>query len=365
MTKSTKGTTVLVSGCYDLLNAGHVNFFRQAKALGDKLVVSVADDSALVQCKRRLSATTPENKAATVGALKDVDEVYISAAQPCAGLDFVPLLDKVKPDILAVTEDDRYGEIKRSLCKSRGIEYVVLRRTAGISTTDMRRRCAAPRWSPLRVDFAGGWFDVPRLFRPGAHIVNCAITPGISLAENWPERGAGIGGSAAWAMLNAKDPVAEELDSGVGWQDPAIIQETGVCVWRSGRSPRLEFKQSTEWLDGLMALGFVGGAHCTSDLANKPRDYDLIERAGEEAVGAVRAKDVKALAGAISLTYQAQISEGMASLARSENSLAFRYCGSGYGGYVLHLFESRQERDKFACNGMAIEPYDRWRGDTA
>jgi hypothetical protein len=39
--------------------------------------------------------------------------------------------------------------------------------------------------APLRVDFAGGWLDVPRFSRPGAFVVNCAVSPLVSL-DDWP-----------------------------------------------------------------------------------------------------------------------------------------------------------------------------------
>ena len=53
----------------------------------------------------------------------------------------------------------------------------------------------------------------------------------------WPP-----GLSGAWALLNGHDGISAELDLGVGWQDPAVIAETGWCVWRSGPQPELELK---------------------------------------------------------------------------------------------------------------------------
>lgn len=35
---------VFVSGCYDILHAGHVQFFREARALGDHLTVCFASN---------------------------------------------------------------------------------------------------------------------------------------------------------------------------------------------------------------------------------------------------------------------------------------------------------------------------------
>lgn len=60
--------------------------------------------------------------------------------------------------------------------------------------------------------------DVPKLARPGAFIVNCAIAPLVSLGA-WPYRlGGGLGGSGAHALLSGRDGVAAELELGVGWQ---------------------------------------------------------------------------------------------------------------------------------------------------
>ncbi len=38
---------VFVSGCYDIIHAGHVQFFREAKAQGDFLTVSFASEEVL------------------------------------------------------------------------------------------------------------------------------------------------------------------------------------------------------------------------------------------------------------------------------------------------------------------------------
>ena len=51
------------------------------------------------------------------------------------------------------------------------------------------------------------------------------------------EKQSGLGGSGAWALLNGENGVDAELDLGVGWQDPAVINEGGLCVWRSGQRP--------------------------------------------------------------------------------------------------------------------------------
>jgi hypothetical protein len=271
---------------------------------------------------------------------------------------------RLRPTILAVTEDDKYAVAKRALCDEVGARYVVLPKTPPrfkpVSTSSIVRHIRAPQVAPLRVDFAGGWLDVPRLARPGAHIVNCAISPLVSL-DNWPyEKMSGLGGSGAWALLNGHDSVASELDLGVGWQDPAVIRETGLCVWRSGQRPELSFKTDGAMLVGRMALLWTGGKHNTPGNVNKPRNYDLISRAGNQAARAVQAADLVALAGAVDISYQAQLDEGMSPLPDVPDSLARKYCGGGWGGYALVIFRDSAVRDAFVAASLGaktIEPH--------
>ena len=213
--------------------------------------------------------------------------------------------------------------------------------------------------SPLRVDFAGGWLDVPRFSRPNAYIVNCAIQPFVSLSQ-WPyHRNSGLGGSAAWAMLNGNDGLQSELSMGVGWQDPAVIYETGLCVWRSGSEPILDFKRTGKMLKGKMALYWTGKPHNTPLAADIHRDFDDIQKAGDIAREAVLQENMDDLARSIRLSYQAQLAEGMRSLPHIVNSIAWKYCGGGWGGYALYLFSTEHHRNRFADTevGTRIEPY--------
>lgn len=364
---------VFVSGCYDILHAGHVQFFREAKALGDHLTVTFAGSEVLWHHKQRRSSLPDDHKRALIAALDMVDEVIVTQGHDL-GLDFKEDFLRLRPDILAVTEDDKYGQLKRDLCAQVGARYVVLPKTppqfTPISTSEIVRWIKAPAEAPLRVDFAGGWLDVPRHARPGGYIVNCAISPTVSLRD-WPyERNAGLGGSGAWALLNGKDGVSAELDLGVGWQDPAIIREGGLCVWRSGPKPVLEVKTDATLLQGRLALYWSGKAHCTPSVADGARDYAAIERAGHTARDAVWANDLNGLAAAVRQSYAVQRAEGMDPLPgdaatspapelTATRPLAWKYCGGGFGGYAVYLFADRTSRDA-ACRlpaFRAIEPY--------
>ncbi|MGJ8640794.1 MAG: adenylyltransferase/cytidyltransferase family protein [Opitutaceae bacterium] len=354
---------IFISGCYDILHAGHIQFFKEAKALGDHLTVSFASDSVLWEHKKRRTSIPQDHKLALMAALEIVDQVVIGDSHEL-GLDFKDHFLKIKPDVLAVTEDDQYETIKRALCAEVGAEYIALPKTppefTPVSTSSIVRNIRTPGEAPLRVDFAGGWLDVPRHAREGAYIVNCAISPTVSLNSWGYEIKSGLGGSGAWALLNGNDGIESELNMGVGWQDPAIIRETGVCVWNSGPLPKLDFKRNGDFLNGHLALHYTDIPHDTPGNADNKRDYDLIEKAAVTARGAVLEENLSELGKAIELSYSAQLHEGMAELPVADDCLGRKYCGGGWGGYALYLFATPEARDAFVasstCN-RAVEPY--------
>lgn len=354
---------VFISGCYDILHGGHIQFFREAKALGDHLTVCFASDEVLWEHKNRRTSIPQDHKLALMQAIDIIDQVVIGTCNEL-GLDFKDHFLEIKPDILAVTEDDQYGAVKQALCDQIGAEYVILPKTppqfTPVSTSSIVRGIRTPAESPLRVDFGGGWLDVPDHARKGAFIVNCAISPTVSL-NNWDyDQRSGLGGSGAWALLNGQDGVDSELKLGVGWQDPAIIRETGICVWESGPRPKLHFKRNGDFLKGCMALHNTKIRHDTPSNTNNSRNYDLIETAGKTACNAVITADRTLLGQAIELSYEAQIDEGMDPLPEVSESLGRKYCGGGWGGYALYLFDTQSARDAFVSASdanRAVEPY--------
>jgi len=356
---------VFVSGCYDILHAGHLQFFEEARAIGDYLIVSFASAEVLWHHKRRKPSIPDDHKRVLLQGLRMIDEVIVTQGHK-EGLDFEEDFLRIRPDFLIVTEDDKYEDLKRGLCAQVGAKYLILPKTPPrfepVSTSSIVRWVQAPTEAPLRVDFAGGWLDVPRFSRPGEFIVNCAISPLVSLRE-WPyEKMAGLGGSGAWALLNGRDGVNSEIDLGVGWQDPAVIRETGLCVWRSGMLPVLDIKRNGDFLTSCMAILWSGQSHDTPGIADHQRDYDRIAESGRVArEGAIHA-DIQRLAEGMSIYHQTQIDEGMEPLPVITGALACKYCGGGYGGYALYLFDDPDLRARaIAANASlrAVEPFCR------
>ena len=93
---------VFVSGCYDLLHSGHVEFFRQAAEYGE-LYVGIGSDSTILDYKHHHSMYSETERLFMVKSIRYVKEAYINAGKGI--LDFLPTLDIVKPDILVVNSD--------------------------------------------------------------------------------------------------------------------------------------------------------------------------------------------------------------------------------------------------------------------
>ncbi len=158
---------VFVSGCYDLLHSGHVEFFRQAAEYGD-LYVGIGSDSTIEGYKHHKTIYSEQERLFMVKSIRYVKDAYINAG--CGILDFLPTLDIVKPDILVVNEDGGNDD-KRRICEERGIRYVVLQRVpqeglTARSSTDLKKTESR---IPTRLDLAGTWIDQPYVscFAPG------------------------------------------------------------------------------------------------------------------------------------------------------------------------------------------------------
>lgn len=112
---------VFVSGCFDMLHSGHIAFLQDAARYGE-LYVALGSDKTVFELKNRKTLYTENERKFMLDALRCVHKVFIS---PGSGkLDFLEVLDEVKPDIFFVNEDGA-SEDKRQLCEAKGIEYVV------------------------------------------------------------------------------------------------------------------------------------------------------------------------------------------------------------------------------------------------
>ncbi len=160
----------MVSGCYDLLHAGHIAFFKTAAQYG-KLHVYVGQDENLKLLKGKAPYFSQEERQYMVGSVRYVEKANIASGSGM--LDFEPDMKELKPDIFLVNEEG-VTDGKKALCKKLGVELVVLERIPE-EGLPARSSSASKRELkfPYRVCIAGGWMDQPWVseVHPGACVV--------------------------------------------------------------------------------------------------------------------------------------------------------------------------------------------------
>jgi len=116
-----KKIVVAVSGYFDPVHEGHIEYFKLARKLGDKLIVILNSDKQAEMKKGR--AFMSENGRKTVlESLEMVDEVIISVDEDRSVCDSIK---RINPDIFANGGDRFSDEIPETrLCKELGIKIV-------------------------------------------------------------------------------------------------------------------------------------------------------------------------------------------------------------------------------------------------
>ena len=133
---------VWTNGCFDLLHTGHIRSFRDAKALGDILVVGINSDESVRAIKGPLRPVTcEEDRAEIIAALELVDCVTIFG-EP----DPVAILSRLRPDVHCKGADYAEGRKlvpERDVVLGYGGEIRFLPLHAGRSTSGLMQRLAA------------------------------------------------------------------------------------------------------------------------------------------------------------------------------------------------------------------------------
>lgn len=132
--KKQKQLRVWVDGCFDMVHFGHANAIRQAKQMGDYLIVGVHSDEEISKHKGP-PVYNEQERYKMVRAIKWVDEV-VEDAPYVTTLETLEKYDCdfcVHGDDITVTAD---GTDTYHLVKAAG-KYKECKRTAGVSTTDL------------------------------------------------------------------------------------------------------------------------------------------------------------------------------------------------------------------------------------
>lgn len=96
---------VLSGGVFDIIHPGHIHTLRQARALGDVLVVVVATDATAVKMKRRRPLHTQAQRQELVSSLAMVDACVVGDEE-----DMFRTVSRIAPDTIALGYDQAHQE---------------------------------------------------------------------------------------------------------------------------------------------------------------------------------------------------------------------------------------------------------------
>ena len=120
-----QGLIVFTNGCFDIIHAGHIHLLKQAKSMGDKLIVGLNSD---LSVKRLKGPSRPVNCQADrqliLSAIRYVDQVIIFDQD-----DPMDLIKSVNPDVLVKGSDYAHDDIV-------GAEFVTSR-GGSVRTVDL------------------------------------------------------------------------------------------------------------------------------------------------------------------------------------------------------------------------------------
>jgi D-beta-D-heptose 7-phosphate kinase/D-beta-D-heptose 1-phosphate adenosyltransferase len=130
--KSGGKKVVFTNGCFDIMHVGHIRYLREAKLLGDTLVVGLNSDSSVSVLKPDRPINPQDQRAEVLASLEMVDYVALFDEEtPYA------LIHLIQPDVLVKGGDWKKEDIVGSDIAK---ETLSLPYIEGVSTTGIIER---------------------------------------------------------------------------------------------------------------------------------------------------------------------------------------------------------------------------------
>ena len=384
---------VFVSGCYDLLHSGHVEFFKQASQFGD-LYVGIGSDATYLEYKHRKPMFPQEERLFMVSNIKFVKEAYINEGSGV--IDFIPTLDIVKPDIFVVNAEGG-SDTKRQLCEERGIQYIELERTpaeglqarsssslkAALSTQQENSESKTRNLGiPTRLDLAGTWIDQPyvSMHHPGWAITisleptfevrdRCGLSTSTRnmIQKIWPRKLPKMDPEMLARLVFCFENNPEREDGHIsGAQDSIGICVPGLCrhyydnnFWPKkieNTTDEMTLRFLEEHLVMVPMMPRLPGCSVVEGKDITPVKVKALADAAEACWHAILKKDLKAFAAAYKASFEAQtamfpgmiaptyvghpeqdnsyVAETIARYSAMDDVLAWKMPGAGGGGYL-------------------------------
>jgi len=98
---------VFTNGCFDILHRGHVELLKQARSLGDLLIVAVNSDESVRRLKgHRRPIVRQEDRTVVLASLECVDYVTVFGEDTP-----LQVISRLRPDVLVKGSDYAPGEV--------------------------------------------------------------------------------------------------------------------------------------------------------------------------------------------------------------------------------------------------------------
>lgn len=366
---------VFVSGCYDLLHSGHIEFFRQAAQYGD-LYVGIGSDATILHYKNRKTLYPEQERLFMVQSIKYVKEAYINKGSGV--MDFVPTVEMLKPDRFVVNTDGS-SEEKRRFCEERNIEYIVLERTPakGLNARSSTNIKAEMCEIPTRLDLAGTWIDQPYVscYAPG-WALTISLLPNFEIRERcglststrkqiqkiWPIKLPDMDAEMLAKLVFCFENDPERSDGIIsGAQDAIGICIPGLCrhhydarFWPD-KIEQCKDEKILCWLESHLCLVPMfprkNGCSVVENKDITETKVKALAKAADDCWEAIMRTDLKAFAAAYRASFEAQISMFPAMIqpgvqdyinhySAMDGVLAWKMPGAGGGGYLALVIEN-------------------------
>lgn len=136
--KPRKYKKVMTVGVYDLIHKGHVELYRRAKGLGDYLIVAAQDGDFILKYKPTAKVlNSTEDRKYMIKSIRYVDEVITYT-------DVDKIVQEIDFDVFVTGPDQCHEGFQRAIrwCEEHGREHIVLGRTDGVSSSELKAKIA-------------------------------------------------------------------------------------------------------------------------------------------------------------------------------------------------------------------------------
>ncbi|MCQ2188140.1 MAG: adenylyltransferase/cytidyltransferase family protein [Bacteroidales bacterium] len=369
---------VFVSGCYDLLHSGHVEFFKQAAQYGD-LYVGIGSDETILHYKHHKTVYSENERLFMVKSIRYVKDAFINAGDGI--MDFVPTVEALKPDVFVVNYDGS-NEDKRRFCEEHGIEYVVLERkpAEGLEARSSTSLKLISCKIPTRLDLAGTWIDQPYVscLCPG-WALTISLEPTFEIRERcglststrnqimriWPYQLPNMDPETLARLVFCFENHPEREGGHISGAQDAI----GICVPGLARHyyDNHFWPEKIETCQDEMVLGWLESHLCMISLEPRVpgcsvvRGKDItapkvqaLANAAESCWNAILACDLEAFASSYMASFNAQtamfpamiqgcVAPAIEHWSHTDGVLAWKMPGAGGGGYLALVVDDASE----------------------